>query len=137
MESKPGRRRGRPPRTEGEPKRAAFHTRLRAGLKERLEESAAKAGRSLSEEIEFRLERSFSEDRSLGGPTAASAFRACAEIARSQSAHRGVDWLADQELFDFVLNEWTVLWRRLLRPEAKKGKVYMTDGNPPRDSVRD
>lgn len=56
------KRRGRPPKVPGEAKRASFNTRLRSGLKEALEESARGAGRSLSEEIEFRLERSFLMD---------------------------------------------------------------------------
>jgi hypothetical protein len=49
--------RGRPPKS-GERKRGSFNTRLRDSLKVQLEAAAALAGRSLSEEIEFRLERS-------------------------------------------------------------------------------
>jgi hypothetical protein len=55
-------RRGRPPKTLGEPKRAQFNTRLRPSLKKALDADAQANGRSLSEEIEFRLERSFSEE---------------------------------------------------------------------------
>ena len=55
-------RRGRPPLTPGEPKRASFNTRLRTDLKKRLEAEAANVGRSLSEEIEFRLELSVRSD---------------------------------------------------------------------------
>jgi hypothetical protein len=47
------------PRKEGETKRAFFQTRLRESVKKRLEERAATEGRSLSEEIEVRLDRSF------------------------------------------------------------------------------
>ena len=56
------RQRGRPPLKKGEAKRSSFNTRLRDRVKERLEAEAANAGRSLSEEIEFRLERSFAEE---------------------------------------------------------------------------
>ncbi len=55
------KRRGRPPLPAGQGKRASFTTRLREDLKKRLEDTARRAGHSLSEEIEFRLERSFLE----------------------------------------------------------------------------
>jgi hypothetical protein len=50
-------RRGRPPIGD-EAKRSSFNTRIREALKAQLEREAAAAGRSLSEEIETRLERS-------------------------------------------------------------------------------
>ena len=56
------RKRGRPPKTSGEAKRSSFNTRIRSKLKTRLEMEAEKAGRSLSEEIEHRLEASLLED---------------------------------------------------------------------------
>jgi len=55
-------RRGRPPKTLGEPKRAQFNTRLRPSLKEALDADAQANGRSLSEEIELRLEQSLSQE---------------------------------------------------------------------------
>ena len=65
MESEGSRpRRGRPPKS-GERKRASFNTRLRDSLKSQLEAAAALAGRSLSEEIEFRLEHSLDDQRFL------------------------------------------------------------------------
>jgi Arc-like DNA binding domain len=54
----PRRGRGRPSKGS-EAKRASFNTRIREALKQRLEAAAFEAGRSLSEEIEFRLEQSF------------------------------------------------------------------------------
>lgn len=57
------RRRGRPRKHTA--KRASFHTRIREVLKGRLEAAAAEAGRSLSEEIEHRLEQSFRDERVL------------------------------------------------------------------------
>ena len=58
MEQALKRGRGRPPK-EGETKRAFFTTRIRESLKARLEADAAEQGRSLSEEIELRLEDSY------------------------------------------------------------------------------
>lgn len=54
-------KRGRPPLTPGQAKRSSFNTRLRTSLKQLLTEEGAAAGRSLSEEIEFRLETSLLE----------------------------------------------------------------------------
>jgi hypothetical protein len=79
--SKPARR-GRPPLKSGEAKRASFNTRLRKALKEQLEESARAAGRSLSEEIESRLERSFDRTKSLGGVEYEALFQMMAAAAR-------------------------------------------------------
>ena len=53
------RKRGRPPLKASGAKRSSFNTRLTPQLKERLVAEAAEVGRSLSEEIETRLERSF------------------------------------------------------------------------------
>jgi hypothetical protein len=61
-----GRRRGRPPLAPGKAKRASFNTRIRSALKAELEAAADRAGRSLSEEIEFRLERSLEEQKRSG-----------------------------------------------------------------------
>src|SRR6516165_6588892 len=46
----------RPRKPQGEVKRTAFGTRLRAELRDYLAVQAASNGRSLSEEIEYRLE---------------------------------------------------------------------------------
>lgn len=46
-------------------KRASFNTRLRPSLKRSLEEAASQEGRSLSEEIEFRLELSLDAEGHL------------------------------------------------------------------------
>jgi hypothetical protein len=56
----PRRPRGRPRIDKA--KRSFFNARLRAPLKQYLEAMAARNGRSLSEEIEYRLERSVNTD---------------------------------------------------------------------------
>ena len=63
----PGARRGRPALKLGSPKRSSFNTRLRTEIKQQLETEAQIAGRSLSEEIEFRLERSLQQEADSGG----------------------------------------------------------------------
>jgi hypothetical protein len=63
----PGARRGRPALKLGSPKRSSFNTRLRTEIKQQLETEAQIAGRSLSEEIEFRLGRSLQQEADSGG----------------------------------------------------------------------
>lgn len=53
---------GRPTQHGNEVKRAFFQTRIRESLKQRLMADAAKEGRSLSEEVELRLEESLLDD---------------------------------------------------------------------------
>lgn len=58
------RKPGGQPKPEGERKRNNLTFRVRDALRARLEEAAAAAQRSVSEEIEFRLNRDFSWERS-------------------------------------------------------------------------
>lgn len=52
------RRRGRPPLHSDGAKRAWFTTRIRGALRDRLQAAADAVGHSLTQEIEWRLERS-------------------------------------------------------------------------------
>ncbi len=58
-------KRGRKPKGEYQGKSVVFSTRLRPDTKGALQQAAAKSGRSLSQEVEHRLRRSFDEDRDL------------------------------------------------------------------------
>ena len=58
-------KRGRKPKGEYQSKSVVFSTRLRPDTKKALEKSAQKSGRSLSQEVEHRLRRSFDEDQDL------------------------------------------------------------------------
>ena len=64
----PKRRPGRPPKPLDQVKRDTFQTRIRSPLKQRLEEAAAENGRSLSEEIEARLEASWRDENAFFPP---------------------------------------------------------------------
>ena len=61
------RKRGRPRKPDREKRRNNVTIRMRDSLKGLLKESAVDAGRSLSEEIEFRLEQIFVERVFFGG----------------------------------------------------------------------
>jgi Arc-like DNA binding domain len=58
---------GRPPKAEADRKATHFTFRTRGGLRELLLTAAAASGRSVSEEIERRLEASFRSDEILEG----------------------------------------------------------------------
>jgi predicted DNA-binding protein len=55
------KRRGRPPKYAGEGKRQNFSFRIRDKVRDRLIEAVADTGRTLSEEIEHRIEQSFNQ----------------------------------------------------------------------------
>ena len=99
--AKQTRRTGRPPSTPGQPKRSAFNTRLRAEVKKRLEFEAESAGRSLSEEIEFRLERSFSDPdarlQGFGSEDRLKLLRALSLAVDMVEAMTGKDIFTDAE----------------------------------------
>ena len=61
--SKPAKRIGRPTKPPVEGERVPLGLRVTAEAKRKLEEAAIKSGRSISQEAELRIERSFDEDR--------------------------------------------------------------------------
>ena len=102
---KPKRKLGRPPLPLRERKRNNVTTRLRDGLKGDLENAAAEEGRSLSEEIEFRLELSFISEKErlahlhhqFGGFDNYAIAKVMARIASQ---------LSDQVFAPWTENEW-------------------------------
>lgn len=60
----PGKR-GRPPLASGEGKRFPLSLRTTKDVRDQLEAAAKRSGRSLAQEVEFRLERSFHEEDAL------------------------------------------------------------------------
>jgi len=110
MEQDP--KRGRPPKfAPGERTRGPLTIRLRDQIRQELETTAAAAGRSLSEEIEYRLELSFSR-RDYLRETWGDDFFNLAEAAAKSLAHlqqfTGESWVKDDrtgELFVKILAE--------------------------------
>ena len=102
-----GRPRGRPPLTAGEPKRGSFNSRLRIALKIQLQGAARAAGRSLSEEIEHRLEQSFHDDNAWGGTRTKALLQRLASMSRLHGPYsQDDDWLKEKLYFNQVLHEW-------------------------------
>ena len=101
-------RRGFPPRGEFTNKSAVLSTRIRADTRAALEKAAKASKRSLSQEIEFRLRRSFSEDKTLterfGNRRTYRLFQLAADVANAlwNPDKKEADWLDDPSLFDVV-----------------------------------
>jgi hypothetical protein len=111
-------KRGRPPKfATGERTRGPLTIRLRDQVRQELETAAAAAGRSLSEEIEYRLELSFSR-RDYLHETWGDDFFNLADAAAKSLAHierfTGKTWVEDErtgKLLEKVLAELVVRYR--------------------------
>ena len=119
--------RGRPPLDPGVAKRASFNTRLRPALKLALETAAKQEGRSLSEEIEFRLERSLDEERHLAdalelgfGRQVAGLMLAIGYVIKEIIPARRpgeIGWLSNPEAFHAVVESVNLLLQ-VIDPDA-------------------
>jgi len=102
--------RARPgPRPQGpfEDKRKNLTTRITEKTRSMLEAAASGTGRSLSQEIEFRLEQSLREDadrvRLYGGPDLDALFKQIAGAIGIIEQTRGKRWRQDQKTFMSVI----------------------------------
>ena len=111
----PGARRGRPPLKLGlgSPKRSSFNTRLHTEIKQQLETEAQIAGRSLSEEIEFRLGRSLQQEADSGGRQLHGLLRLLVGVVEIIQARTGKsasdDWktgLAVDRAWTRLIHDW-------------------------------
>jgi hypothetical protein len=101
------RRRGRPALPKGAGKRHALGLRVTAECRKALEEAAASSGRSISQEIEFRLERSLQQDAAFGGREMAGLFLMMSGAAALICARRGAKaWSSDSETFLAIRAAW-------------------------------
>jgi TraY domain len=92
-------------RPTGAGKRYPLNVRTTKETRERLEAAAAASGRSLVQELEARLERSFETDDRFGGPAMlpivnmlAGAFLRGGQLGAAASGHP--EWAVDQWLAD-------------------------------------
>lgn len=77
------KKRGRPPKPQDERKGQNLTFRTRADFRERLEQAAVQSGRSVTEEVELRVERSFEIDRIISSyNTVSSIFMENGHTAR-------------------------------------------------------
>jgi hypothetical protein len=114
-----GKQRGRPQLEPGKAKRASFNTRLRPALKAALETAAKQEGRSLSEEIEFRLEQSLDEERHMAdalelgfGRQVAGLMLAIGHVMKEAEPARRpgeLGWLSNPEAFRQIVESINLL----------------------------
>jgi hypothetical protein len=99
-------KRGRPPKFAGERTRGPLTIRLRDQVRQELESTAAAAGRSLSEEIEYRLELSFSR-RDYLRETWGNDFFNLADAAAKSLGHlqhfTGESWVKDDRTGELLV----------------------------------
>jgi hypothetical protein len=119
------KRRGRPPLEPENAKRASFNTRLRPAVKLALGAAAKKEGRSLSEEIEFRLERSLEEERQLtdalehvfGRQVAGLTLAIGCVTKEALPGRRRGSWLSDRKTFRLAVKSIN-LWLQAIDPAS-------------------
>lgn len=85
-----------------ETKRSQIPVRTTPKARARLQDAAKAAGRSLTQEIEQRLERSLLEENALGGPRTASFFQAAAALIQRVEDTTKASWLDDFETWSAV-----------------------------------
>jgi hypothetical protein len=114
------RPRGRPPRREGERLSKNRTFRVRGGLDEKLQAAAAASGRSVSEEIEFRLDQSFDRDAFIGlvvgGDKNANVLRTIA-TAMKYASHSG-HWLNRRSTVEIVGDAASYIIKALVLPKS-------------------
>jgi len=99
--------RGRPPRGEFSGKTRNINTRITGELRQRLDHAAKEHNRSLSQEIEMRLTRSFDEERdrttsAFGTAATYALFRMATETVKMVEEWTGERWLRDRFTFEIA-----------------------------------
>lgn len=118
------KRLGRPPKFAGEKTRGSVTIRMRDKVRKELEESAQRHGRSLSEEIETRMEISLAAKHQLQYEWGEDMFELAAATARALSLIEdltGKSWLEDGRPAVLLQNVFSQIVRNYL--DRREGKV--------------
>jgi hypothetical protein len=99
------RPRGRPPVAPEKARRYPLGIRTTRELKDLLQHAADSAGRSVAQEVELRLERSFDADATLGGPRSAALLRAIAGVICVSWGGTADQWLDDPRTRRAIFNQ--------------------------------
>lgn len=91
----------------GEGKRVPLNMRTTRELREKLEKEAADSGRSLAQEVEARLERSFTIDEGFGDADTLKFCRLLAQMADMMTLTNRKRWKDDPKWFLYVVGAWT------------------------------
>ena len=125
-------KRGPAPKGDYAGKSKVLSTRITPETRTHLEAASKATGRSLSQEIEHRLARTFRDDRQIesvfGSRRNFMLMRLIAAIAATphNPKHPGADWLDDPFLFDQVAQSISVLLP-LVRPQGHYATVAAAD----------
>ena len=103
------KKRGRPRKPDSEKRRNNVTIRMKDDLKRRLEEDAYSQGRSLSEEIEFSLERKDLKEAGYGGKELNGLLMLMVGAAEIIQARTGKSWSSDWETWIAVRAAWNKL----------------------------
>lgn len=131
-------KRGRPTKAPKAGERVPLGLRVTAEMKRKLDAASERSGRSQSQEAEFRMERSFSEEDAFGGPELRRmAIMMAASFGHAGHMHAGqrpaAEWLKDPDAYQAaviaVVTE-LLIWMPDAAPErvamlfeAVKGRV--------------
>ena len=109
---KQARRRGPKPRGPFEGKRATFTTRITPKTRAALDRVSKETGRSVSQEVEFRLEQSFRDEETRrefwGGPELEGFLKSMVGVVSIAETLTGKKMAEDAETFESVRLGW--LW---------------------------
>ena len=127
MPLKSKKKRGRPPLPQGEGKRHPLNIRTTKEMRDRLEAAATASGRSLAQEVEFRLEASLSNEKKdelthqvlmdniyeqFGGSDIYSLMGLLARAIHYVEQETGKSWLNDNEANEQIQVAWKAILRR-------------------------
>lgn len=99
-------------KAEDHQKRQMLTMRVTQQMRERIEAAAAKNGRSLSQEIELRLEHSFLADKEFGGDEQAELLRRISLVMDIASTGAGEAWWAKYVPWNLVRSSVEFLLRQ-------------------------
>jgi hypothetical protein len=116
------RRGGWPARTPKPGERVPMSFRVTPEFKAKLDQAAVESGKSLAQEVEQRLERSFVDAEIWGGHLNLAAHHMLATVVFTLAAEvRGSPeiWLSDPKAFEAVLRIWRVALKAVGIPALK------------------
>ena len=128
------KKRGRPALPAAERKLSSMGFRPTPALRADLERAAEDNGRSVSQEIQSRLERSFLDEGALGGPELYELFRILAGTAKLVEARTQKRWFDDWKTALAVQTAWKRLTIAFMPKVPAKQIVAEIDRMAPKPS---
>jgi hypothetical protein len=129
-------RTGPAPKGEYVDKAKTLSTRITGELRSALDAAKEKSGRSLSQEIEYRLRRSFEEDTKMKDIFGGRENYAIARLIGCLLDSHGSDWKRDEENFDYIIAS-VALVLRLFGPRSTRPHIVElnSEGMPDRTQM--